>query len=127
MIRDFIQGCKNLRIFFKVVWKFRWWDGSYLYQLMIVALREMERGHRSPRAMAFNSARTARDIQIARYLLERISQDNYYESEFWPLIERDIPANREARLRLYKKMDRAKKEDWEMFIKLFRQSERWWD
>jgi len=102
-------------------------------------MKEMEKGHHSKYAMALHAEKKAKQIQIARRTLERINADDYYEEEIIPAIRSYIndlhlglplgthKDNREERLRIYKKQDRARQEDWERFLKLFRQSERWWD
>ena len=89
-----------------------------------------------------------KSIKSARKALERISNDNYLDKEFsrhykkypmvWETIDdsakvgwsRLVPSTKEASKdfnSLCKKEEELKQKDWEVFLKEFRNSNRWWD
>lgn len=76
---DFKQGCKNIKMFWRIIWRFKPWDYSYqlrLWQTSLVPLRDSILNgyevteHRMPKVIA---------IQEAIDLIDKIIEDEYID------------------------------------------------
>jgi hypothetical protein len=137
--RNLINGLKNLKDFFWVVWYFRGWDFSFTYEIIIKCLdRMLESQEKDDAFQSVNSPKIAKRIRICREVLKRILADEYCQKEFddhyekYPLkfegntfVSSGEKANKELK-ELYKKEESLKNNDWTLFLKHFRQSERFW-
>lgn len=98
-INDFIQGCKNLVLWFPEVWNWRNFDHGYLEDFMEKGLREMSRGI-GERDFHVDAKQDARNMKIAAELINRVHNE-YYGMEYMDYHESElvwIPENKHFRL-----------------------------
>jgi hypothetical protein len=74
--RGIKQGVRNLRIWFPVIWKDRWWDHSFLCIMLRHKLILMEKGFRT-RGVSTRSEEDAHNMKKCILLLDRVINDDY--------------------------------------------------
>lgn len=67
---------KNVKMFHKALWRHRSYDYSGLLQFMIIASKDMQKGHENDNLHKDNEKR-AKDLKVFAALLERIAEDDY--------------------------------------------------
>jgi hypothetical protein len=75
------NGIPNLIKWFPVVWRNRWWDHYFIFDVLHKQLTLMEKNIREYGHHVYNE-RDARQIKIAILLIERIMKDEYHENVF---------------------------------------------
>lgn len=74
-----IESIKNIIKWFPIIWQDRNWDHSYFYRILHFKLNNMEKFFSSKDAISANTLKDAKRIKIARILVERLMEDNYWE------------------------------------------------
>ena len=77
--RNIKTGIKNLIIWLPIIWKDRWWDYTFLYEILRFKLILMEKKFRNYGIHKF-ADRDADNIKRCIMILNRILDDNYYEN-----------------------------------------------
>jgi len=76
-MRNFIQGIKNLIVFFNVIWSFRHWD--YDYQLKVIdKMLEICESNWGTNTFSKGDKFTKKRIQLVRYYYMLYSVDSCY-------------------------------------------------
>lgn len=130
------RGILNLIKWVPVLWIDRDWDYSYLFNIMIFKMNNLEKVIREGNRH-LNTPRDMKSLRVCIELLKRIKEDNYYPEELDEIykgvdltdLSKSLPKEKEIKQRLYwKKTQRAYKEDADMFFRYFRRNfNRWWD
>jgi hypothetical protein len=81
--RQFIEGLKNLIIWFPIIWKDRQWDHSFFLAILEKKLHLMDEFFENG-AIIVDSKKVAKEIRIARMLITRLRKDEYED----PLYEK---------------------------------------
>lgn len=79
--RDIKVGIKNLIEWLPVIWKDRWWDHTFLYEMLRFKLSIMERKIRK-HGIHLNAHDDADQIKLCVSLLDRLIDDDYHENAF---------------------------------------------
>ena len=79
--RQIRQGIKNLIIWFPVIWKDRWWDHVFLYEIMRYKLHLMEKNLRV-HGHHVKHIEDANKIKTCVVLLDRLIKDEYHDNAF---------------------------------------------
>lgn len=111
---DIPRGISNIIDYAPLVWRTREWDYSYLYEMIIFKLKRMEICLDDT---YLHSEKDAKDIKVARICLERLVDDDL---------------NCECgKVRCtgacYERIDAQRKQDMELFCKMFKKSGAWWN
>jgi len=76
---DFVNGIKSLWFWKGVIWRNRAWDYAYLFIVMEHQLARMEPCIRN--GYSVNAEKTANEIKLARFALQRLIKDDYILQE----------------------------------------------
>jgi hypothetical protein len=78
LIRNIKYGIGNILYYFPTIWNDRDWDYQYINMVLHKKLSRMEKRFASDKVVIANVEKVAKEIKIARLLLERILHRNYY-------------------------------------------------
>ena len=74
---DIKHGIKNLIRWFPVIYNDRDWDQNYIYRLLEYKFKHMEEFFRSDKVWSAKALNVARELQIAKNLCKRLSEEDY--------------------------------------------------
>ena len=113
------QGLKNLVVYAPVIFWTREWDSTYLYQLIVFKLKQMEADHQKYQVIS-DWKRVSNEMKVARLALERVIKDEY--PGFLKFYKQGY-----ASLDDYKKDYQMQREDIKLFARQFvKYSDGWW-
>jgi hypothetical protein len=75
-IRDIKIGIKNLINWFPVIWKDRYWDNYFLYEILRFKISDMEKNIRK-NGMHLRAEHDANKMKLCVNLLDRLIDDDY--------------------------------------------------
>ena len=81
MFYKFRQGIKNLYKYFKVVWNDQDWDSEFIYDLLEVKLKNMQKYFASDKPVSASAEKDAENIEYALYLLNRLRDEEGIHNE----------------------------------------------
>lgn len=120
-------GIQNLIVWFPIIWKDRNWDQYYLYLILKMKLKNMERYQRQY-GHALDADKTANKIRVCINLLERLIKNDYYDMAYknhdkkWGelnfLWEKDINGNLLRLNRTNIKCDEDRKKEHKEYMRL---------
>ena len=119
--RQFLAGLKNCIRYAPLVWADRDFDYAYLLALMSFKLDAMSR-HIARHDRHVGSQKIARELKICAHICRRLENDNYFQN----LITSGERHGVSTKL-LFEEAARVKRADLELFGKLFRKVDCWWD
>ena len=103
-VRDFIQGLKNLKSWFRIIWKDRNWDDDYIWALLEEKLKNQARyiatngRHLDAQRDAQRMMTCVRLIQRVRYKYYHMEYSEYHESAYhWDDVP-ERPDNKQLRI-----------------------------
>jgi hypothetical protein len=73
-------GIKNLITWAPIIWRDKQWDHYFLFEIMNKKLSLMEKFFDSDDVVILDAKKTAKQIRVARILIERLKKDEYDES-----------------------------------------------
>lgn len=79
-----IYGIQNIFIWLPVIWRDRDWDGHYVYEILYKKIADMEKHHQKYNPFV-NKEKTLKRLRIARLLLKRITEHEYFENSLLPV------------------------------------------
>lgn len=77
VVRQIIQGLKNLWFWIPVIWNDRGWDEYYLFRLLVFKFKLMENFYNSEHAISADRKHVASKVRICRLLCERLAENDY--------------------------------------------------
>lgn len=81
-LRNFKKSVNNLIKWLPIIWKDRDWDYEYLLDIMSFKMKNMSELHRESKLPSIHSESFAKDLEVASFLADRISNSNYYDEVF---------------------------------------------
>jgi len=123
-----IYGIENIIRWFPLIWRDRWWDWSYLADMMEYKLRH-DAEQFEKRGMSISSKRDARRMRICAELLRRLSNETASEQRLTrEVVFDDSEAGIKKRRRLYKEIEEleAYYADY-LFTTMRKHMRGWWD
>ena len=81
MFYKFRQGIKNFYKYFKVVWNDRDWDSEFIYDLLEVKLKSMQKLFSGDKVWSASAENDAENIEYALYLLNRLRDEEGMHNE----------------------------------------------
>lgn len=75
------QGVKNLIKYFKVIWNDRDWDYEYLYDLLEVKLKNMQKYFANNKVWSASAEKDAENIEYALYSLNKLRDEEGIHNE----------------------------------------------
>jgi hypothetical protein len=114
---DFKQGCKNIKMFWRVIWRFKPWDYAYQLQLWRASLVPLRDAIQAGNEVEVPRLKKVAKIQRCIDLIDRIQANDYFalaEAELGELVEFDLAIEYHV-VKLRKIMDLSEKmaeDDW---------------
>ena len=87
---DFQQGCKNIKTFWRVIWRFKPWDYGYQLQLWRASLVPLRDAIQAGNEVDVTRLKKVAKIQRCIDLIDRIHDDDYFalaEAELGETVE----------------------------------------
>ena len=90
IIHDLHRGVTNCIKYFKTIWVDRDWDGAYIYYLLRIKLKSIEKSFSDPDQyvqIPESAAQIVKYARIARILLDRLIEDDFMDPEYFKNIK----------------------------------------
>lgn len=148
---SFVNGVKNLKVWFPLIWKDRDWDYAYLEDIIRFKLHKMHKFFDGPDPYVVDAKNIAKEIEEAYELLTRVHEDIYLErldpnywkealkpfetikvkengQVYYKLVNEQTEEEKNARLELHKEAYRLQEEDRKRAYQIISEKSReWWD